>query len=102
MERDLAGMSAEEQRAAVMADAPELAGLLAELQGALAEVRGRVGPLLAEVRCQLFCLFLGFYPFQSFYPSIAIVRFVLLALYSLAVPNTASLSAYACLAGSLC
>ena len=48
--RDLAGMSAEEQRAAVMADAPELAALLADLQGCLAEVRGRVGPLLAEVR----------------------------------------------------
>ena len=48
--RDLAGMSAEEQRAAVMADAPELAALLADLQGCLAEVRGRVGPLLQEVR----------------------------------------------------
>jgi hypothetical protein len=50
VEHDLAGMSAEERRAAVAADAPELAALLAELQGALAEVRGRVGPLLAEVR----------------------------------------------------
>ena len=48
--RDLGGMSAEEQRAAVMADAPELAALLADLQGCLAEVRGRVGPLLREVR----------------------------------------------------
>ena len=48
--RDLAGMSAEEQRAAVTADAPELAALLADLQGCLAEVRGRVGPLLQEVR----------------------------------------------------
>ena len=48
--KDLAGMSAEEQRAAVMADAPELAALLADLQGCLAEVRGRVGPLLKEVR----------------------------------------------------
>ena len=53
MERDLAGMSIEEQRAAVAADAPELAALLAELQGALAEVRGRVGPLLAEVRSRI-------------------------------------------------
>lgn len=38
-----------EARAAAMADAPELAALLAELQGSLAEVRLRVGPLLKEV-----------------------------------------------------
>ena len=35
--------------AAVMADAPELAALLSELQGSLAEVRSHVGPVLDEV-----------------------------------------------------
>lgn len=49
MERDLGAISVEEQRAAVMADAPELAALLADLQSSLAEVRSRVGPLLKEV-----------------------------------------------------
>ena len=50
VQRDLGAMSTEEQRAAVMRDAPELAALLADLQSNLAEVRGRVGPLLTEVR----------------------------------------------------
>ena len=49
VERDLGAMTTEEQRAAVMADAPELAALLADLQSSLAEVRSRVGPLLKEV-----------------------------------------------------
>ena len=42
----------EEAAAAALADAPELAALLAELQGSLAEVRSRVGPLLAEARAR--------------------------------------------------
>ena len=50
MQRDLGAMTTEEQRAAVMRDAPELAALLADLQSNLAEVRSRVGPLLTEVR----------------------------------------------------
>jgi hypothetical protein len=50
VQKDLDAMSKEEQRAAVMADAPELAALLADLQLSLAEVRGRVGPLLREAR----------------------------------------------------
>ena len=50
VEKDLGAMSTQEQRAAVMQDAPELAALLADLQSSLAEVRGRVGPLLKEVR----------------------------------------------------
>lgn len=50
MQKDLGAMSTEEQRAAVMRDAPELAALLADLQSSLAEVRSRVGPLLKEVR----------------------------------------------------
>ena len=49
MQRDLGTMTTEEQRAAVMRDAPELAALLADLQSNLAEVRSRVGPLLTEV-----------------------------------------------------
>ena len=49
MQRDLGAMTTEEQRAAVMRDAPELAALLADLQSNLAEVRSRVGPLLTEV-----------------------------------------------------
>ena len=49
VDRDLGAMTTEEQRAAVMRDAPELAALLADLQSNLAEVRGRVGPLLTEV-----------------------------------------------------
>ncbi len=50
VEKDLGAMTSEQQRAAVMADAPELAALLADLQSSLAEVRSRVGPLLKEVR----------------------------------------------------
>ncbi|KAK9904141.1 hypothetical protein WJX75_005357 [Coccomyxa subellipsoidea] len=50
VEKDLGAMTTEQQRAAVMADAPELAALLADLQSSLAEVRSRVGPLLKEVR----------------------------------------------------
>ena len=50
VQRDLGAMTTEEQRAAVMRDAPELAALLADLQSNLAEVRSRVGPLLTEVR----------------------------------------------------
>ena len=49
MQRDLGAMTTEEQRAAVMRGAPELAALLADLQSNLAEVRSRVGPLLTEV-----------------------------------------------------
>ena len=49
MQKDLGDMSTEEQRAAVMRDAPELAALLADLQSSLAEVRSRLGPLLKEV-----------------------------------------------------
>ena len=49
VEKDLGAMTTEQQRAAVMADAPELAALLADLQSSLAEVRSRVGPLLKEV-----------------------------------------------------
>ena len=50
VQKDLGDMSTEEQRAAVMRDAPELAALLADLQSSLAEVRSRLGPLLKEVR----------------------------------------------------
>jgi hypothetical protein len=50
VEKDLGAMTTQEQRAAVMQDAPELAALLADLQSSLAEVRSRVGPLLKEVR----------------------------------------------------
>ncbi len=49
VEKDLGALTTEQQRAAVMADAPELAALLADLQSSLAEVRSRVGPLLKEV-----------------------------------------------------
>ena len=49
VQKDLGDMSTEEQRAAVMRDAPELAALLADLQSSLAEVRSRLGPLLKEV-----------------------------------------------------
>ena len=54
VQKDLGGMSTEEQRAAVMRDAPELAALLADLQSSLAEVRSRLGPLLKEV-CPAAC-----------------------------------------------
>ena len=49
LERDAEGLTDEQRRAAVMADAPELAALLSELQGSLAEVRSHVGPVLNEV-----------------------------------------------------
>lgn len=49
VQKDLGDMTTEEQRAAVMRDAPELAALLADLQSSLAEVRSRLGPLLKEV-----------------------------------------------------
>ena len=51
LERDAEGLTDEQRRAAVMADAPELAALLSELQGSLAEVRSHVGPVLNEVGC---------------------------------------------------
>ncbi|WIA21610.1 hypothetical protein OEZ85_000794 [Tetradesmus obliquus] len=47
--KDLGALTAEEQLAVVMADAPELLSLLEELKACLAEVRSRVGPLLREV-----------------------------------------------------
>ena len=47
--RDLAGMTDEQQLAAVTADAPELAALLQQLHAGLTEVRTRVGPLLQQV-----------------------------------------------------
>lgn len=50
LERDAEGLTDDQRRAAVMADAPELAALLSELQGSLAEVRSHVGPVLNEVR----------------------------------------------------
>ncbi len=53
VEKDLGAMTTEQQRAAVMADAPELAALLADLQSSLAEVRSRIGPLLKQVRITL-------------------------------------------------
>lgn len=49
LERDAEGLTDDQRRAAVMADAPELAALLSELQGSLAEVRSHVGPVLNEV-----------------------------------------------------
>lgn len=47
--KDLGALTAEEQLAVVMADAPELMSLLAELKQCLDEVRSKVGPLLREV-----------------------------------------------------
>lgn len=49
LERDAGGLTDEQRMAAVMADAPELAALLSELQSSLAEVRSHVGPVLNEV-----------------------------------------------------
>lgn len=50
LERDEGALTDEQRMSAVMADAPELAALLSELQGSLAEVRSHVGPVLKEVR----------------------------------------------------
>lgn len=47
--KDLSALSAEEQLAVVMADAPELISSLDELKNCLSEVRGRIAPLLREV-----------------------------------------------------
>ncbi|KAK9817376.1 hypothetical protein WJX74_000184 [Apatococcus lobatus] len=44
------GLDADELKSKALADAPELAALLADLQGSLGEVRSRTGPLLKEVR----------------------------------------------------
>lgn len=52
LERDVDALTHEQQLSAVMADAPELAALLGELQGSLAEVRSHVGPVLREVMLQ--------------------------------------------------
>ena len=49
LKRDAGGLTQEQRMAAVMADAPELAALLSELQDSLAEVRSHVGPVLNEV-----------------------------------------------------
>ena len=49
LDRDDATLTDEQRMAAVMADAPELTVLLAELQNSLAEVRSHVGPILQEV-----------------------------------------------------
>ena len=49
VEKRVDALSAEEQHAAVLADAPELEALLADLQASLADVRTRVGPLVREV-----------------------------------------------------
>lgn len=49
LERDASALTDEQRLSAVMADAPELAALLSELQGSLAEVRSHVGPVLQEV-----------------------------------------------------
>lgn len=49
LERDVDALTDEQRLSAVMADAPELAALLQELQGSLAEVRSHVGPVLREV-----------------------------------------------------
>lgn len=49
LERDEGGLTDEQRLAAVMADAPELAVLLSDLQHTLAEVRSHVGPVLKEV-----------------------------------------------------
>ena len=51
VEKDLASLGDEAQRAAIQRDAPELQALLAELRHNLAEVRGRIGPLIKEVSC---------------------------------------------------
>lgn len=48
--KNLDALSSEERLAVIMADAPELVALLAELRQSLDEVRHRVGPLLREVR----------------------------------------------------
>eukprot|EP00887_Chlorella_sp_A99_P005929 scaffold29.g5929.t1 len=48
--KDLAALSEEAKRAAVEGSAQELSALIGELRAALAEVRGRLGPLLSEVR----------------------------------------------------
>lgn len=49
LERDVDALTDEQRLSAVMADAPELAALLGELQSSLAEVRSHVGPVLKEV-----------------------------------------------------
>ena len=49
LDRDVDAFTDEQRLSAVMADAPELAALLGELQGSLAEVRSHVGPVLREV-----------------------------------------------------
>ncbi|GAX72959.1 hypothetical protein CEUSTIGMA_g414.t1 [Chlamydomonas eustigma] len=43
-------LSTEERNAALLSDAPELLALLQDLTDSLAEVRGRVGPVLSEVK----------------------------------------------------
>ncbi|KAK9829724.1 hypothetical protein WJX72_007528 [[Myrmecia] bisecta] len=50
LQREGAPPDKEQRMAALMADAPELVALLADLQANLAEVRSRVGPLLKEVK----------------------------------------------------
>ena len=44
-----AGELSEQQRAAIVADAPELEALLHELKDGLEEIRTRLAPLLKEV-----------------------------------------------------
>ena len=55
LHRDAGGLTDEQRMTAVLADAPELAALLSELQGSLAEVRSHIGPVLREVRCVSLC-----------------------------------------------
>lgn len=50
VEKDLDALGDDAQRAAIQRDAPELEALLGELRHNLSEVRGRIGPLIKEVR----------------------------------------------------
>ena len=43
------GVLTDEQKAAILEDAPELATLLQDLHSSLTEVRTRIGPLVKEV-----------------------------------------------------
>lgn len=72
LDRDEGALTDEQRLSAIMADAPELAALLSELQGSLAEVRSHVGPVLKEVSSPL-CIVVLLWCLESILQSVCLL-----------------------------
>jgi len=84
LERDEGALTDEQRMSAVMADAPELAALLSELQGSLAEVRSHVGPVLKEVRAPL-CIVVLLWCLESKAQSVRLLQESTVSKYAMCV-----------------